>query len=191
MASSKAPGLVTAEHRQLPMTDKTKPAAFLLIKTNSNAIKIANSIEQYSPVAWASVVYGPYQIVAYVEGNDERKLSTFIENVRSRRDVAELDARICKSIPEDARLKTSKMEKPNSAVLLINVDYKEEKERTTANNLRRLKGVRLTRAMWGPTDIIAVVEASDPEAMRNLICDQVKSMKGVRTNTTLYCYPEL
>lgn len=173
------------------MAGRVKPAAFLLIKTNSNAIKIANSIEQYSPVAWASVVYGPYQIVAYVEGNDERKLSQFIENVRSRRDVAELDARICKSIPEDERLKTSKMEKPNSAVLLINIDYKEEKERTTTINVRRLKGVRLTRAMWGPTDIIAVVEASDPEAMRNLICDEVKSMKGVRTSTTLYCYPEL
>ena len=179
------------QRQQPSMTVRINPAAFLLIKTNSNAIKIANSIEQYSPVAWASVVYGPYQIVAYIEGKDERELSEFIEVVRSRTDIAELDARMCKSLAEDEKLTPFKIEKPNSAVLLISVNYREEKEKITTYNLRRLDGIKLARAMWGPTDIIALVEAIDQEAMRNLICDRVKSMKGVETNMTLYCYPEL
>ena len=173
------------------MTDRTIPAAFLLMKTKSNAIKIVNSIKQYRLVVWTSVVYGPYQIVAYVQGKDERQLAQSIEGFRSRRDIAELDARMCKSLPEDEKLAPFKIVEPHSAVLLIDVNYQEEKERITTHNLRTLKGVRLARAMWGPTDIIAVVEAPDHEAMRNLICDDVKSTKGVRTNTTLYCYPEL
>ena len=173
------------------MIARIKPAAFLLIKTNSNSVKILNAIRQYGLVVWASVVYGPYQIIAYIEGKDERELSEFIEDVRSRRDIAELDARMCKSIPEDEKLTPFKIVKPVSAVLLISVNYKEEKERFATYNLRRLKGIKLARAMWGPTDIIAVVEASDQEMMRNLICDRVKSMKGVKGNTTLYCYPEL
>lgn len=173
------------------MIARIKPAAFLLIKTNSNAVKIVNSIKRYSLVVWATVVYGPYQIIAYIEGKDERELSKFIEDVRSRRDIIELDARMCKSIPEDEKLTPFKIVKPKSAVLLISVNYKEEKEKITTYNLRRLKGIKLARAMWGPADIIAVVEASDQEAMRNLICDGVKLMKGVKTNTTLFCYPEL
>ncbi len=173
------------------MTARTQPAAFLLIRTKTNAIKIVNSIKQYRLVVFASVVYGPYQIVAYVQCKGERQLAKFIEDVRARRDIAELDARMCKSIPEDDTLTPFQILEPHSAVLLIDVNDKEEKERITTHNLRRLKGVRLARAMWGPTDIIAVVEARDQEAMRNLVCDEVKPMKGVRTNTTLYCYPEL
>ena len=42
----------------------------------------------------------------------------------------------------------------------------------------------------GPTDIVAIAEASDHESMRNIICYEIKTMKGVSSNTTLYCYPK-
>ena len=171
------------------MIHKIKPAAFLLIKTNVNAFKMASSIRQWGLVVWTSPVYGPYQIVAYVEADDEMELLQFIEDLRSRRDIVELDARMCKPIPGDEKLTPLQITAPKSAVLLVTVNYNEEKEKTVAYNLRKLKGIRLARALWGPTDIIAIAEASDDEAMRNLICDEVKLMRGVKANTTLYCYP--
>jgi hypothetical protein len=69
------------------------------------------------------------------------------------------------------------------------VNYREEKERVVTYHLRQVEGIRLARAMWGPADIIVVAEAGDHESMRNLICDQIKVMKGVASCTTLYCYP--
>lgn len=166
-----------------------KEAAFLLIKTNLNAFRVLSSIKSSKLVVWANNVYGPYQIVAYVESDSEKEITEFIEDVRSRRFVTELDARRVKVIPQDDKLKPFKIGKPISAVLLVNVNYKEEKERVVTWNLRKISGVKIARAMWGPTDIVVIVEASDHEAMRNLICDDIKVLKGVANNTTLYCYP--
>jgi nitrate reductase NapAB chaperone NapD len=170
--------------------EKVKPAAFLLIKTNLNAYHVVRSIRNEKHVQWASAVYGPYQIVAYIESENQRELAEFIESIRTQRRILELDARMCKVIPGDQELKPFKITKPEFAVLLINVNYKEEKERIVTINLRRLKGVLLSRAMWGPADIVVVVEEQNHELMRNLICDKIKTLKGVLTNTTLYCYSE-
>lgn len=167
----------------------TNHAAFLLIKTNLNAFKVVGSIGESVLVKWVSAVYGPYQIVAYVESSSATELAQYIEDLRSRRYISELDARMVKTIPEDEHLKPFETSKSNVAVLLINVNYKEEKERVVTYNLRKISGIKIARAMWGPADIVAIVEAEDTEAMRNKICDEVKVMKGVSTNTTLYCYP--
>ncbi len=168
-----------------------KEATFLLIKTNLNAFRVVNSIKANKLVVWANVVYGPYQIVAYIESDDENEITELIEELRARRYISELDARKVKIIPDDDKLKPFKITNKLSAVLLINVNYKEEKERVVTYNLRKISGVKLARAMWGPADIISIVEASDHEAMRNLICDDIKIMKGIASNTTLYCYPKL
>lgn len=166
------------------------PAAFLLIKTNLNAFKVINSVKESSLVKWASVVYGPYQIIAYVQTGSDSEMVNFIEDLRSRRFITELDARMVKIIPDDDKIPSLLISKAKVAALLINVNYKEEKERVVTYNLRKISGIQLARAMWGPADIIAVVEADDAEAMRNKICDEIKTMKGIISNTTLYCYPE-
>ncbi|MEM4215321.1 MAG: Lrp/AsnC ligand binding domain-containing protein [Candidatus Pacearchaeota archaeon] len=166
-----------------------KPAAYLLIKTKENSFNILKRIRSKSIVVWADVVYGPYQIVAYVEAENDIKLAKNIEKIRVDKGIEELDARMVKIIPKDEELKSIKITKQKLAVLLINVNYKEEKERVVTWNLRKLNGVVWARAMWGPADIIAIVEADDHESMRNLICDKIKTMKGVLSNTTLYCYP--
>lgn len=171
------------------MLNKVKPAAFLLVKTNSPAHAVLNSVSQYGLVVWGRMVYGPYQIVVYAEASVEEDLVEVIEKMRSIPGIPELDARVCKPLPEDDQLRPFQFTKPKSAVILINVDYKEEKERALVIQLRQLEAIGLARAMWGPTDIVAVAEASDDEAMRHLICDQVKMMKGVRGTTTLYCCP--
>lgn len=170
--------------------EKVKPAAFLLIKTNLNAYHVLRSIRIEKFVQWASAVYGPYQIVAYIESESRKEITEFIEGMRTQRRILELDARMCKVIPEDQELKPFKITMPESALLLINVNYKEERERIVTINLRKLKGVLLSRAMWGPSDIIVIVEAENHELIRNLICDEIKTLKGVLSNTTLYCYPE-
>jgi len=167
-----------------------KPAAFLLIKTNLDAYKVLGSVKKSPLVVWAENVFGPYQIVAYIEAKKEKEITQFIEDFRSRRFIVELDARMVKALPKDNKLTSFKIAKPKSAVLLINVNYKEEKERQITYNLREMNGVKWARAMWGPADIIAILEAPNHEAMRNLICDGVKIMKGVKTNSTLYCYPK-
>ncbi len=167
----------------------TKPSSFLLIKTNLNSLRVVRSVKESPFVKWASVVYGPYQIVAYVQTDTDTEMANFIEDLRSRRFITELDARMVKVIPDDEKLTLPEVKAEKVAVLLVNVNYKEEKERVVTYNLRKVKGIKLARAMWGPADIIAIVEAEDAEAMRNKICDEVKTMKGVISNTTLYCYP--
>jgi DNA-binding Lrp family transcriptional regulator len=166
-----------------------KPSSFILIKTNLNARKVLGSIQHSKLVKWSSVCYGPYQIIAYVQADTDTELTNFIENLRAHRFIQELDARLVKVIPKDEELLDFSVSKDKVAVLGINVNYKEEKERVVTYNLRKIEGIKLARAMWGPTDVFVIVEAEDGEAMRNKICDEVKTMKGVISNTTYYCYP--
>ena len=166
-----------------------KPAVFLLIKTTQNVLELVQELKNQEFIKWISPVYGPYQIVVYLEHEDEKELIKISEKIRVMDEIDELDVRIVKIIPKDEDLKAFKIEMKESAVLLINVDYKIEKERVVTWNLRKLNGVKLARAMWGPADIIAIVEARDREPMRDLICDEIKTMSGVKTNSTLYCYP--
>jgi DNA-binding Lrp family transcriptional regulator len=166
-----------------------KTSSFLLIKTNTNSINLLSDILKSDCVLWAKSVYGPHQIVAYLESDTETQIVEAIENMRGKKGINEIDARRVKVIPGDEDLKAFKLVKPINAVLLINVNYKEEKERVVTWSLRTIPGIVFARAMWGPADIIAVVEAEDHESMRNLICDKVKTQKGVRENSTLYCFP--
>jgi uncharacterized protein with GYD domain len=165
------------------------PAAFLLAKTRRSSYDVAQAIAEQEHTIWARAVFGPYQVAAYVEAEDATALVAFIETLRQSQDIWDLDARICKVIPGDEELASCQITKAETAVLLINVDYKIELERVVTINLRKLHGMAVARAMWGPADIIAIVEADDRKAMRDLICDEVKVMKGVLSNSTLYCYP--
>lgn len=166
----------------------TKTSSFLLVKINKDSSEVLSKIKHLA--SWAMPVYGPWQVVAYVEANEEVGMVKVIEAMRGLEGVAEVDARRVKVIPRDDELAEWEITKAISAVLLINVNYKEEKERVVTWNLREVDGVAYARAMWGPTDIVAVVEADDHEAMRNLICDHIKTLKGVKENCTLYCYPK-
>jgi hypothetical protein len=164
-------------------------ATFLLIKANRNANRLLDFIRVGKYIQWAAATYGPYPIVAYLEGKKHQQLSEYIEELRSREGIAELDARMCKEIPGDEALVPFQIQKPEAAVILVGVNYREEKERIVTYNLRKVEGIKLARAMWGPSDIIVIAEAGDHESMRNLICDQIKVMKGVTSCSTLYCYP--
>lgn len=165
------------------------PAAFLLIRTAQDSPSFADAIASRDGIRWCRPAFGPIQVVAYAEARTREGLIELIETLRTNPGVTELDARVCKPIPEDKDLPDLALHKAETALLLINVDYRVEKERVVTCALRRLEGIVWARAMWGPADIIAIVEADDQESMRNLICDQVKVSKGVITNTTLYCYP--
>jgi nitrate reductase NapAB chaperone NapD len=167
-----------------------KSASFLLIKTKDNSNKVLEDINSSDITVWSSIVYGPYQIVAYLESEQEEDIVDYIEDLRSHSGIGEVDARLVKIIPKDDELTGFTIDKEKSAVLLINVNYKEEKERVVTWNLREIEGVKWARAMWGPTDIIAIVEENDIESMRDKICDDIKTLKGVATNSTYYCYPK-
>ena len=141
-------------------------------------------------VAWTSNLFGPYQLAAYVKAKDNREIALFAEDLRSRRFITDLDPRICKILPGDEKEDAITLSSAaHCALLLINVDYRIRKEREIVQDLRKIGGVRLARAMWGPSDVMCIVEAKDAEAMRNLICDQIKILTGVAANTTLVCYP--
>lgn len=171
------------------MKDHQGQAAFLLMTTRGSLRDIARRLGPEEGVVWASPVYGPYCLVAYAQAPTGRDLASFVERVRVSPCIDGLDARMCKRIPGDDDLPPFEAPEAEAAVLLINVDYRQEKERSVVYSLRANKSVRLVRAMWGPADIIAVVGASDHEVMRNVICDEIKMIKGVASNTTLYCYP--
>jgi hypothetical protein len=165
-------------------------AAFLLLATRQDATEMARRLAQAEGVVWASAAYGPHCVVGYAEAASPNKLAAFVERIRTSDGVDMLDARVCKPIPGDEGLPPLELSEPEVAMLLINVDYALAKEREVAYRLRENARVRLVRAMWGPADIIAVLEAPDHETMRNVICDEVKVLRGVASNTTLYCYPQ-
>ena len=164
-------------------------SAFLLMKPRTNAWDMARTLGEQAWIQWVSPTYGPYPIVAYAQAKSQDELAQRIEELRADANVVELDARMCKHIPGDEDLEPLVVSGPEVAVLLIAVDYTREKERVVTHNLRKMPVVPLARAMWGPTDIIAIVEEDEHEFMRNLICDDIKPMNGVMCNTTLYCYP--
>lgn len=166
-----------------------KAAAFLLVKTRGNTRRLAEKLSAETLIEWSLAVYGPHQIVAYALAEASGELTTCIESVREWSDVAELDARMCKAIPGDEDLKPVVASEAEVAVLLIGTNYKVEKERDVTYKLRGHHAVVLARALWGPDDIVAVIQAPDPESMRNVICDDVKTMKGVLSCVTLYAYP--
>ena len=138
--------------------------AFLLVSPVHNAFETAKFMEDYSWVRWVCCTYGPYPVVAYAEAADHLTLSQHLEQLRAQPAVRELDARVCKHIPGDEALGAFEVTQPEVAVLLINVDYKAEKERVVTSNLRKMSAIPLARAMWGPTDIIAVIQAEDHES---------------------------
>ena len=166
------------------------PRAFLLIRAKSDARKLARRLASMPWIEWAAAAYGPHPVVAYAGADNPRKLARQVEQLRSAAGVAELDARICKPVPGEGHTAALATSKSEVAVLLIGVDYRVRKEREVVRSLREIPQVLLSRAMWGPADIIAVIEESDRESMRNLICDRIKTLPGVASNTTLYCYPD-
>jgi DNA-binding Lrp family transcriptional regulator len=166
-----------------------KESAFSLIRTQLDGFKVAGSVARTPTVQWTANVYGPHQIVAFWQSESEAELVAAAEDLRSRRFIDELDIRRVKVIPGDELLDTIPFSQPHRAVLLINVDYSLERERDVCYRLRDIKGVTYARTMWGAADIIALVEGSDHESLRNLICDEIKTARGVKSNTTLYCYP--
>ena len=166
-------------------------AAFLLINTVSKVFDVLDTVSQCDQVLWVRPTFGPYQVVVYVEGSSPKDLVTFVEELRSQGSIAEMDVRMCKPLPGDEHLQGFTIEQPECAVVLININLREGLETDVVINLRSIHGVKLARALWGPADIIAIVEAAEHEAMRNLICDDIKALKGVESTTTLYCYPDL
>jgi DNA-binding Lrp family transcriptional regulator len=166
-----------------------RPAAFLLIKTNRNSYHLASKLRAQALVKWAAPVYGPHQVIAYVAADLPAQVAGFAESVREWPEVLDLDARMCKVLPGDESLRLAPPTKAEVSTLLICVNHREVKEREVTYRLREHGAVVLARAMWGPDDIIAIVQAENPEAMRNVICDDVKVMQGVIQNTTLYAYP--
>jgi uncharacterized protein with GYD domain len=172
------------------VTAPVEPAAFLLVRSKTNAYEAAGWLRAQDRVRWAAATFGPQPVVAYATASSDLELVEFIEGVRENPAIAELDGRMCKPLPEDDGAAPLRTGTGQVAALLVNVDYRQETERQVTLNLRTIEGVRIARAMWGPADVVAVVEAPDHEALRNTICDQVKLMKGVVSTTTLYCYPD-
>jgi DNA-binding Lrp family transcriptional regulator len=164
-------------------------AAYLLLQTTLDARKVLGSIRREGAVVWAENLYGPHQIGALLAAPDEGTLIEHVEDVRARRYVTALDARRIKRVPGEPDQPLPRFTEPIHAMLLVNVNYREAKERVVADRLRQTAGVVTSHTMWGPTDIVALVEAPDHEAMRNLICDEIKVLPGVASNTTLYAYP--
>jgi DNA-binding Lrp family transcriptional regulator len=162
---------------------------FLLVTTSSSVEELTRRLRAEPEVVWASPAYGPYPLVAYAETATPAEQADFVERVRQSAGVDGLDARMCKWIPGDDDLPPFEAPDGEAALLLINVDYRVEKERNVVYSLRENRKARLVRAMWGPADVVALVGAADHEALRNVICDEVKTTKGVASNTTLYCYP--
>jgi DNA-binding Lrp family transcriptional regulator len=164
-------------------------AAFFLVRTQLDGFKVAGSVSRTPTVKWVTNVYGPDQIVAFAESGSELEIVEAAEDLRSRRFISSLDVRRVKIVPDDELLKPFEFAHPHRAVLLINVDYTQAKEREVCYRLRAIEGVVYSRTMWGPADIVTLVEGSDHENLRNLICDEIKTLSGVKSNTTLYCYP--
>ncbi len=60
-------------------------------------------------------------------------------------------------------------------------------EQDVGEKLRSLKGVKETAGTIGSYDIIAKLEVSSVEALRELISLRIRTIEKVRTTTTIVC----
>lgn len=179
--------MINGSHLE-PMSEYSY-AAFVRVKPVNASKALMNALGSAHQFAWLSQTFGTHPVAGYIEAGSFRELCDKIEEMREVPEVAELESMMCKHIPGDEFLEPFSVNGPETALLLISVNYLVEKERVVTENLRKLDQVTFARAMWGTTDIVALVEADDPDAMRDLICDSIKVMPGVKGNVTLYCYP--
>lgn len=56
--------------------------------------------------------------------------------------------------------------------------------RQVVEKIRGLGGVKEADALWGPTDIIAVVEVDNMEALGELVAGQMRAIAGVTSTDT-------
>jgi DNA-binding Lrp family transcriptional regulator len=71
---------------------------------------------------------------------------------------------------------------PVCAYILIEVEGKNVKQ--VVSQVRRIRGVQCADAVTGPYDVIACVQAADPDKMGNLVLSKVRAIPGVRKTVT-------
>ncbi len=69
------------------------------------------------------------------------------------------------------------------AHVLINCDLGFEAE--VMNQLKAIKGVSEARCVFGAYDVIAKIESSSREGIRNVVTSKIRKMDHVRTTLTL------
>ncbi|NON62466.1 Lrp/AsnC family transcriptional regulator [Acidianus sp. RZ1] len=73
--------------------------------------------------------------------------------------------------------------KPVSAIVLVNTDAGGEEE--VYNRLREMKEVSQVFIVYGVYDVVAIVEASDMETLRNFISSSIRKIPKVRSTLTM------
>jgi DNA-binding Lrp family transcriptional regulator len=56
--------------------------------------------------------------------------------------------------------------------------------RPIVEKIRAIKGVKEADAIWGPSDIIALVEADDAKALIDLVPVKIRKIPGVNSTDT-------
>ncbi|MEI2580598.1 hypothetical protein V5G28_017930 [Scytonema sp. PRP1] len=171
----------------LTMKDNT----FLLVHTDLDARKATEYLSKIPNIIWASPVYGPDHIVAYLESDGPGEMEEVIEDIRARRYIKSIDSRPCKVIPGYEVKPSIEFTLPVRACLMINVNYHTLKERDLVAFLKSKPYTVQVRACWGPSDTIALIEAMDNEELRNVVCDEIKLYPGVNSLSTRVCYEKI
>lgn len=68
-------------------------------------------------------------------------------------------------------------------IILVRTEPQETKSVLRA--LREVEGIREVCATIGPVDIVAHLEAREPEDLNRIVIEKVRKVKGVRETTTL------
>ncbi|NEP57314.1 MAG: Lrp/AsnC family transcriptional regulator [Symploca sp. SIO2G7] len=165
-----------------------KDNVYLLIQSDLDIRKVTGSLSAISNVVWVSPIYGPDNIVAYLEADSAAEMENVIEDIRARRYIKAVDSRPCKVIPGQQENPKVEFTLPVRACLMINVDYHTLKERDLVSFLKGKPYSVQVRACWGPSDTIALIEAKDNEDLRNIVCDEIKIYPGVKSLSTRVCY---
>jgi DNA-binding Lrp family transcriptional regulator len=70
------------------------------------------------------------------------------------------------------------------AMAFILIEAAPKKARSACGRIARIAGVRSAHLITGPYDIIALVEAADPQAIGSVVIGKIQAVDGVEKTIT-------
>jgi DNA-binding Lrp family transcriptional regulator len=70
------------------------------------------------------------------------------------------------------------------AIVLISLNASTEYE--ALSDLKKIKGVVEAHFVYGPYDAYAMIEAESSQQIQNIVIDNIRSVKGIKSTTTCF-----
>lgn len=170
--------------------------AFLLIGAHQSPLRLKAEIEaRWTEIAernvcclWSAALYAPQSVGMYVTAPSRRHIEMTSEALRSASGSAQVEIRLCK---QDQHISTVSIDVQANISGLVSISLTPEsqtKEIEVLSILRGFSGLRLARACYGSSDILALINTSTLDDFRDIIVGKIRDLHAVATTSTNLAY---